>query len=154
MSRTHASVPRCIDCDREKITTKRKATRVGNQPYLCASHRRARKVTRRDYSWERHINETYGLTPQEYWALYEAQEGKCYICGRPRAKDRKKLSVDHCHTTGRIRGLLDQQCNRDVLGHFRDDIAAFERGKEYLTNPPAFAVIGERIVPTHEVNSD
>ncbi|WP_280429117.1 endonuclease VII domain-containing protein [Nocardia brasiliensis] len=154
MNKPDTSPPRCVDCTKAAITTKRKATRVGNQPYLCASHRRARRTARRDYSWERHIKATYGLTPQEYWALYDAQEGKCYICGRPRARDRKKLSVDHCHKTGRIRGLLDQQCNRDVLGHLRDDISAFERGKEYLINPPAFAVIGERIVPTHEVNND
>ncbi|MFE2997971.1 endonuclease VII domain-containing protein [Nocardia sp. NPDC059246] len=117
---------------------------------LCATHRRSRRKSRRDYSWEKHIRETYGLTPDEYWELYEAQEGCCYICGRFRAKDRKKLSVDHCHKTGRVRGLLCQQCNRDVLGHFRDDVTAFERGRDYLINPPAFAVIGERVVPNFD----
>ncbi|MGW0245086.1 endonuclease VII domain-containing protein [Nocardia goodfellowii] len=145
--------PRCIDCIKEDIKTNRKATREGKQPYLCASHRRARKIVRRGSTHERHLLETYGITADEYWALYEAQDGRCYICRRPRRKDAKKLSVDHCHKTGRIRGLLDQRCNRDVLGYFRDDVTAFERGKEYLTNPPAFAVLGERIVPNHEVSN-
>lgn len=137
----------CIDCQKDGITTRRKAT---GKPLLCATHRRARRFNRRNYSWSKHILETYGLTEPEYWALYEAQNGKCYICGRFRAKDRKKLSVDHCHATGLIRGLLCQQCNRDVLGHFRDDISAFERGIEYLTNNPAYTVIGARVVPNHK----
>jgi hypothetical protein len=57
------------------------------------------------------------------------------------------LSVDHCHETGIVRGLLCQPCNRDVLGHARDDTEFFERCIEYLNSPPAVNVIGERIVP-------
>ncbi|QIS16469.1 endonuclease VII domain-containing protein [Nocardia arthritidis] len=141
------SQPRCIDCAKEGIANKRK---VSGKPSLCATHRRARRTSRRDYLWEKHLRETYDLSSDEYWQLYEAQEGKCYICDRPRARDRKKLSVDHCHATGRIRGLLCQRCNRDVLGYFRDEIAAFVRGQQYLTKPPAYAVIGVRVVPSHE----
>lgn len=143
--------PKCIDCIKDRVKTKRKAT---GKPALCATHRRTRRLVRRDYSWERHLMETYGITPEEYWRLYDAQDGRCYICNRYRAPDRKKLSVDHCHRTGRLRGLLDQKCNRDVLGYFGDDPAAFDRGKEYLTNPPAFSIIGERVIPTHKGKND
>lgn len=79
--------------------------------------------------------------------MYDAQGGRCYICDNPRKRDGKKLSVDHDHVTGMIRGLLCQKCNRDVLGHFRDDITAFERGIGYLLEPPAVKVIGVRIAP-------
>ncbi|WP_280350396.1 endonuclease VII domain-containing protein [Nocardia abscessus] len=145
---TKPAPKRCVDCEREGITTRRKAPHPGPR---CATHHRAKRKSRRNYSWERHIWETYGLTPEEYWAIYHAQGGKCYICDRPRAKSaRKKLSVDHCHSTGRIRGLLCQKCNRDVLGHFRDDTAAFTRGITYLNQPPAFLVIGTRVVPNHK----
>lgn len=139
------SLSACLDCRKEGLSNKRKVT---GKPPLCATHRRARRAARRNYSWERHIQETYGLTPDEYWAIYEAQGGKCYICQRATGA-RKKLSVDHCHKTGMVRGLLCQKCNRDVLGHLRDEPDAFERGITYLKFPPAFAVIGTRIVPDH-----
>jgi hypothetical protein len=90
--------------------------------------------------------QVYGITAQEYWAIYEHQGKKCYICQRATGT-RKRLSVDHCHKTGIVRGLLCQRCNRDVLGHLRDDPDAFRRGQEYLRNPPAVMVIGERVVP-------
>ncbi|MBF6428677.1 endonuclease VII domain-containing protein [Nocardia cyriacigeorgica] len=141
---------RCIDCTKLGVTTQRKAT---GKPALCATHRRERRLNRRNYSWERHIQETYGLTTAEYWAIYEAQGGRCYICRKGRGL-RKKLSVDHDHATGRVRGLLDTACNRNVLGHFQDDVEALERAIEYLKNPPAFEVIGERTVPNHETDSN
>lgn len=143
-------VTKCLDCQREGITTNRKAS---GKPLLCATHRRARRYARRGDSWARRIADTYGLTEAEYWDLYGAQDGKCYICGTYRPSDHKKLSVDHCHKTGRIRGLLCQRCNRDVLGHFRDEIDAFRRGAEYLENPPAFAVIGQKVVPNHDTEA-
>ena len=90
--------------------------------------------------------QVYGITGQEYWAIYEYQGKRCYICQRATGV-RKRLSVDHCHETGIVRGLLCQRCNRDVLGHLRDDPEAFWRGAQYLQNPPAVMVIGERIVP-------
>lgn len=136
----------CIDCVKQGVTTKRKAT---GKPLLCATHRRERRVGRRTYSWERHIKETYGLSTEEYWSIYEHQGGRCYICRKGKGL-RKRLSVDHDHKTGKVRGLLDTACNRNVLGHFQDDIEALERAIEYLKNPPAYAVIGERVVPNHE----
>lgn len=136
-------VTRCIDCKKEGVTTSRKAS---GKPLLCATHRRARRFNRRNYSHEKHIKDTYGITADEYQAIYDYQGGKCAICRRATGA-RKRLSVDHCHATGRVRGTLCTTCNKYVLGHARDDIAFFERAIEYLKHPPAFAVIGERIVP-------
>lgn len=90
--------------------------------------------------------ETYGITEEEYWEIYEHQEGYCYICRRANGR-RKRLSVDHCHATGMVRGLLCTSCNRNVLGHLRDDPAALERAAEYLRTPPAPQAIGVRITP-------
>jgi hypothetical protein len=90
--------------------------------------------------------QVYGITADEYWSIYRYQMGRCFICERATGV-RKKLSVDHCHATGIVRGLLCSTCNSRVLGHLRDDISAFERAIDYLTSPPAVQVIGERIVP-------
>lgn len=90
----------------------------------------------------------YSITADEYWAMYRHQGGVCYLCRRARGMGRKRLSVDHCHETGLVRGLCCSHDNRDVLGHARDEIAYFERCIEYLKNPPAVAALGgPRYVP-------
>lgn len=92
---------------------------------------------------------TYGITAEQYWQIYEFQGGCCYICQRAKGTGRKRLSVDHCHETGLVRGLLCHPCNRDVLGHLRDEKDAFLRGWHYLDTPPA-QLAGVRVVaPIH-----
>jgi len=83
----------------------------------------------------------YGLTAEQYWALYEAQGGSCYICQRATGKARK-LAVDHDHRSGFVRGLLCKPCN-SILAHLRDDKDAAHRVFVYLYSPPAFRVIGK-----------
>lgn len=89
---------------------------------------------------------TYGITAEQYQQIYDAQGGYCYICRRARGL-KKRLSIDHCHATGTVRGLLCQRCNRDVLGHLRDDPDAALRIVDYLREPPAVQAIGVVITP-------
>lgn len=67
--------------------------------------------------------------------MYERQNGKCQICQGDgflmREDHQAKLMVDHCHTTGRVRGLLCHNCNR-ALGLFKDSPEALSRALEYL----------------------
>lgn len=88
----------------------------------------------------------YGITADEYWEIYNYQGGRCYICQRGTGA-RKRLSVDHDHKTGIVRGLLDTGCNKWVLGLLRDDTDALQRAIDYLDHPPAVYVIGTRITP-------
>ena len=140
----------CIDCEKEGIATRRKlATTKNGRPVpgpRCFTHHRSKHKKRRNYSHERHILETYGVTIEEYWDIYRAQGGCCYICRRAKGT-KKKLSVDHCHSSGVVRGLLCTVCNKYVLGHLRDDHEAAQRVLDYLRTPPAVAVIGVRITP-------
>ena len=136
---------RCIDCEKAGITSKRKTPHPGPR---CATHHRQVRKARRSRTHEKWILETYGLTLAEYDAIHAHQGGKCFICQRATG-ERKRLSVDHDHQTGYTRGLLCLRCNRNILGHARDDIAFFERAIEYLRNPPAQQVIGERVAPIH-----
>jgi len=135
---------RCVDCVDEGITTSRKAPHPGPR---CATHHRAKRAKRSSATREQRWEQIYGITAEDYWLIWEYQQGYCYICERAKGIGRKRLSVDHCHDTGLVRGLLCQRCNRDILGHARDEVEFFERCIEYLTNPPAVAAIGERIVP-------
>jgi hypothetical protein len=140
------ALKRCIGCEADGIASLRKTPHPGPR---CATHHRQRRKSRRSYSHERHISETYGITTVEYQSIYDYQGGSCAICQRATGAY-KRLSVDHCHSTGLVRGLLCQKCNRDVLGHLRDDPAAFARAAAYLKRPPAVEAIGRRITPDME----
>lgn len=144
--RSHKRKP-CVDCTAEGVTTKRKAPYPGPR---CATHHRAKRVQRRTYSHSRHIAETYGITSEEYDRILEYQGGVCYICRRAKGNAKRRLSVDHCHSTGVVRGCLCSPCNKNVLGHLRDDTAALQRAIDYLDEPPAVSAIGKRIVPDME----
>jgi len=71
----------------------------------------------------------YGITLEEYEILLTQQDGKCAICRM--AAGRKRLSVDHDHKTGAIRGLLCFPCN-SALGRFKDDPNLLDAAKRYL----------------------
>ncbi len=78
---------------------------------------------------ENHLKKTYGLSLDDYDKLLAGQDGVCKICHRPKMVN--NLHVDHCHSTGRIRGLLCVRCNY-VLGLFHDEQILFERSIKYL----------------------
>lgn len=60
----------------------------------------------------------HGITPEAYVALVAGQGGRCAICQTNNPQGRgKKLCVDHCHETGKIRGALCHACNSG-LGFF------------------------------------
>jgi hypothetical protein len=65
-----------------------------------------------------HLKTKYGLTPEQYEEMLERQGGGCAICGT--APGETALHVDHCHETGRVRGLLCFCCNAG-LGQFKHD---------------------------------
>lgn len=117
----------CKDC---KPNSKRP---IGDDG-LCATHRRERKNRASRMAWEARIKRTYGIDADTYHELLRLQGGKCFICQRATGKS-KRLSVDHDHRSGEVRGLLCSTCN-NVLGHVRDDPAAFRRAHDYLTDPP------------------
>lgn len=66
----------------------------------------------------------FNITLDEYNVMLSEQEGKCAICKRHEDELDRKLSVDHCHTTNFIRGLLCNDCNRGIaLLHDNPNIA-------------------------------
>ena len=78
------------------------------------------------------------VTREEYTEFLVKQGGKCAICGNFETVKRKstgitfKLCVDHCHTTGRVRGLLCNKCNLG-LGKFKDNPESLITAYKYLS---------------------
>jgi hypothetical protein len=74
----------------------------------------------------------YGLKIEDYERMLEDQDYKCFICLKPHEeKPRKRLHVDHCHKTGKVRGLLCPSCNTS-MGKLEDDVCRLKRMIAYL----------------------
>lgn len=124
----------CKDC--KKPT--RPATYPGPRCYTCW-HTETKR--RKEAAHGNYVEKTYGVTAEEYDALYKAQGGRCAICQRATGRARR-LAVDHNHQTGEVRGLLCKPCNSYGIGMFaRDNPEVFDRGADYLRNPPAREVL-------------
>jgi len=79
---------------------------------------------------DRHFRKYYGITLDQYDALWTSQGGICAIC-RKAPNHGRPLHVDHCHSTGVVRGLLCMHCNRGV-GGFMDNPDWCEAAARYL----------------------
>ena len=71
--------------------------------------------------------------------MLEKQGGVCAICGGSEPKDagtghRRRFAVDHCHETGRVRGLLCVNCNSGI-GKLKDSPDLLRRALDYLSQP-------------------
>lgn len=62
----------------------------------------------------------YGITLGDYEEMLENQNGECATCHR-QCSTGKNLAVDHCHYSGRVRGLLCARCNL-ALGLVNDSV--------------------------------
>lgn len=60
------------------------------------------------------LKRTYGITLEKYKEMLKEQDHVCALCKNPQ-KGKRPLVVDHCHTTGQIRGLLCYGCNRFIV---------------------------------------
>lgn len=75
----------------------------------------------RAYRRKYNLLRQYGITIEDYDLLLKKQNGKCAICGTTEPGNRSNnFSVDHDHITGKIRGLLCNDCNRG-LGLLKDN---------------------------------
>lgn len=93
-----------------------------------------RKNGQRDRSKEssrnRSIKNKYGITTDQFAEMLVSQRGRCAICGGVEMSG--PMNIDHCHETGRVRGLLCSKCNH-LLGNARDDQEILNAAIVYLS---------------------
>jgi len=88
----------------------------------------------------------YGLSEKQYAAMLSAQNGVCFLCGKPETARTKKgvlrsLHVDHDHETGKVRGLLCLKCNH-ALGYLEYyGLKWVYDAWDYRTRPPGIPKI-------------
>ena len=83
------------------------------------------------YKWKETLRKKYGITPEQYYVMFEAQNGNCAICGINQSQFVKKLYVDHSHKTGKVRGILCVNCNM-LIGHAMEDPEILNKAIAYL----------------------
>lgn len=74
------------------------------------------------------LKAVYGITLDDYNKLFEKQNGRCAICSKTQERT---LHVDHCHSSGRVRGLLCQKCNM-AIGLLHDSADLLKKAVKYL----------------------
>lgn len=90
--------------------------------YYAIHNKAARKVR---------LKREYNITPEEYENILQAQQNCCAICKKSQEQFSKKLHIDHCHTTGKVRGLLCNACNL-CIGKAEDSITILQNAVDYL----------------------
>jgi len=78
--------------------------------------------------WRRGLKQ-YGITEEQWQEMFKQQNGVCAICHKHQVY--RRLSVDHNHKTGKVRGLLCVRCNR-ALGYVFDSPILLRNAAEYI----------------------
>lgn len=125
--------PYCRKCQKAMAAAsyvKHREKRVAtNKAYRDDPVRRARQ-RERVRSW--HYQAHYGLTEAAKRELEAKQGNRCAICQTHFSEmDQRRVHVDHCHATGKIREILCHSCNQ-VLGQARDNISVLQGAIRYL----------------------
>lgn len=135
----------CIDCIKEGVVNYRPTPHGGPRSPLCVSHNRARKKSTSERAHERKLDKNFKITAEEYQAIKDSQDGKCFIC-RKATGATKRLAVEHEHNMEGcehdpengcaqcIRALCCGRCNELVAFLDADALA---RAIILLTDPPA-----------------
>jgi len=79
----------------------------------------------------RMLYKNYGITLEEYDIMLKEQNGNCYICEKSHKLFTKRLAVDHCHNTGKVRKLLCIGCNTS-LGLLKEDVDRVKKLIKYI----------------------
>lgn len=127
----------CTKCNETKTLDqfrKSKNTKDKLDPW-CNDCSRAQSLAwanaNKDRCRNRVLKAQYGISLEEYNELFQNQEGRCAICKKHQTELKRVMAVDHCHMTGKVRGLLCGPCNMG-LGYFKESSVLLAVAKEYL----------------------
>ena len=111
----------------QKIKDNKKKYRLKNKDKIKNDMKIWKDLTGRDQYYKK----TYNISLEDYNNLLESQNYTCKICKKEEKHTNKALAVDHCHSTGKVRGLLCFDCNT-ALGKFKDSTELLYEAINYL----------------------
>lgn len=77
------------------------------------------------------LKKNFGITLLQYNSVLDEQNHKCMICRRHESEFKNSFAVDHCHKSGKVRGLLCMDCNV-LLGHYENKPELFQQFNFYI----------------------
>jgi hypothetical protein len=95
-----------------------------------------------------HLKQRFGITVDQFAVLFATCDGLCTICKFPESRKNRRLSLDHDHATGRLRGFVCSRCNI-IMGCVNDDPELLERAAHYLRHADL-----SHLLTTHQISSD
>ena len=111
--------------NKEKASKKAREWYKNNKKHFIQRMKKYRKENP-DVVKNSRLKERFGLTLEHHTHLIKSQKGRCAIC-----EQKRKLCVDHNHVTGKVRGLLCNQCNF-AIGCFYENEANMLKAVKYL----------------------
>lgn len=119
----------CSRCKQEKVldlfpTNKRVKSGYDTICKACKAKQDKELHAKRgttDGDRDRRFKRVFGITLDQYNQMLHDQDYKCAVCGKTEQENKKRLAVDHCHKTNKVRKLLCHHCNC-ALGMVDDDI--------------------------------
>jgi len=127
----------CSKCSVEKPLTEywNSKTRKSGKCPQCKScmreHKSRQEITPAERTRRYKLKSKFGITVEQYDQMVVAQGNQCKICRCELAANRKSWDIDHCHNTGKVRGLLCNPCNQG-LGMFKDNPDIIQSAINYL----------------------
>lgn len=98
----------------------------------CKKRYRDNKAEYAESGRKRHLKKKYDITDADFSAMLSKQDGKCAVCRTDTPGGRfGKWNIDHCHDSGKVRGLLCWACNTG-LGKFKDNEDFLASAIQYL----------------------
>tara|TARA_R110002167_G_scaffold71719_2_gene202249 strand:- start:34 stop:438 length:405 start_codon:yes stop_codon:yes gene_type:complete len=129
---------KCSKCKEEKefsefYKDKRSPDNLGYTCKVCSKTKNAQYYIDNKTKFKVYnLSKNYGVSQEDFIALLKEQDSRCKICGVNTLEESgKTLHLDHCHDSGKVRGLLCQTCNTG-LGHFRDNVSNLKKAIKYL----------------------
>jgi hypothetical protein len=118
----------CKECRSKLRTLAKEKTSLYNKKYRITNLEKEKEKDRAN-----NLKSNFGISIEDWNKMYEMQNKMCKLCNKQTSSYKKRLCVDHCHKTGKIRGLLCDTCNR-ALGLLNDDTSILKKAIAYLEN--------------------
>ena len=119
---------------KQRARERAKAWREANPERHKARQEKCRKANPEKYkatNRRNHLRRRFGITPEKYEEMLQWANYSCEICGVHMSEEKQSLAVDHCHETGKLRGLLCKTCN-SAIARLGDTYETVKRATDYL----------------------
>lgn len=100
----------------------------------CRNHEKGRSKNHSESRRKYMIKRDFNLDYSDYLDIHKIQNSCCAICGiaeKNLVGKAKRLAVDHCHSTDKVRGLLCQKCNVGI-GNLQDNSELLRKAADYI----------------------